>query len=222
MAYDLTIECIDEVIIAGTTRVCLYSNHTTVPCLDLDCLRSGPWRLKGLNGGTSGLYQGLYAIQQYGYVDTGKASTWQGGITMPAAARWKGKTVPNSVNYNIHSTMDIFPTMLSMAGVSLPKDRTIDGRDMSGLISGGVDTPHETIMHYREGTIFAARQGGFKAHFATKSGYGKDPTVVHNPPLFFNTLIDPMEQFPIEIGNLPSGVYEGITSAVAAHRSSLQ
>lgn len=61
--------------------------------------------------------------------------------------------------------------------------------------------------------LYAARIKNWKAHFITKSGFGLDPPVVHDPPLVFNVDADPAEQYPVAADAIPAGVLDSIMSA---------
>ena len=54
--------------------------------------RSGPWKIQGLSGGSEGLFVGRYS----GYWNTGKGSTWDGGIHEAAFAHWEGTIKPGT------------------------------------------------------------------------------------------------------------------------------
>jgi arylsulfatase A-like enzyme len=74
-----------------------------------------------------------------GYWNTGKGSTWEGGIHEAAFAYWKGTIEPFSRSTEVVSSLDLFPTATALAGLTLPTDRVYDGRDMSDVLmkSGG-------------------------------------------------------------------------------------
>ena len=57
--------------------------------------------------------------------------------------------------------------------------------------------------------------GSFKAHFLTKSEYGVDPVVRHNPPLLFHLGHDPSEMFNVAAQN--SRVVADIQAIAAQH-----
>ena len=129
---------------------------------------NGPWLLRGLSGGSAGLFTGRYS----GYWSTGKASNWEGGIRMPAFAYWKGKISPYSRSSEIISSMDVFPTLSKLAGVDLPSNRTYDGRDMSDiLLQENGKSKHDFLFIY--GTcsgdpywsVSSVRHGKYKAHW---------------------------------------------------------
>jgi arylsulfatase A-like enzyme len=86
---------------------------------------------------------------------------------MPAMVRWPGKIRPGSTSIDLVATYDIFATMVSLAGASLPKDRLYDGIDISPVF---FETPgatgHECIFNYKSGASLAVvRCGKWKVHF---------------------------------------------------------
>ncbi len=56
-----------------------------------------------------------------------KRDVHEGGIRVPGLARWPGKIKPATTSDIPVIGSDIFPTMLGIAGVETPKDRTLDG-----------------------------------------------------------------------------------------------
>ena len=73
---------------------------------------NGPWLIRGTSGGSTGLLSGRFA----GYWNVGKGSTWEGGIREAGFAHWPGVVKPNSRSAEIISSMDVFPTVLKLAG----------------------------------------------------------------------------------------------------------
>ena len=53
---------------------------------------------------------------------------------MPAFAYWKDKIVPYSRSSHVISSLDVFPTLSSLVGLPLPKNRVYDGRDMTSVL----------------------------------------------------------------------------------------
>lgn len=170
---------------------------------------NGPWLIKDLSGGSAGLFTGRFA----GYWNTGKATTWEGGIRMPAFAYWKGKIPPFSRSSEIVSSLDVFPTLSELAGVSLPPNRTMDGRDMSDvLLEEHGKSQHDFLFIY--GTcgkgpyweVSGVRHGDYKAHWCTMPGLQDNRTAMihrYDPPLLFNVAKDPSEAFPISYNTIP-------------------
>ncbi len=83
---------------------------------------NGPWLIMGERGGSAGLLR------------EGKGSTWEGGMREPGIAWWPGTISAGSVSEALASTLDIFPTACSLAGVPLPTDRPLDGFDLSPVL----------------------------------------------------------------------------------------
>lgn len=111
-----------------------------------------------------------------GRMKGGKGQVWEGGIRMPGAVIWPGKVTPGSVSETLVSTMDIFPTILSAAGVHLPSSYVVDGKDMTPVLTGETQkTQHEVFFHYCGFKILAARIfGRFKVYWGTQNWYTYD------------------------------------------------
>ncbi|MGV3663105.1 MAG: sulfatase [Prosthecobacter sp.] len=65
-----------------------------------------------------------------------KRDVHEGGIRVPGLARWPGKIKAGSTSEVPVIGSDIFPTMLGIAGVETPKDRTIDGVNILPVLQG--------------------------------------------------------------------------------------
>jgi len=168
---------------------------------------NGPWLIQNQAGGSAGLLR------------EGKGSTWDGGMREPGIAWWPGRIKAGSLNHELACTMDLFTTSLKLAGGEVLQDRVIDGVDMAPLLFGAGPSQRDTFFYYRGTQLFAARKGPFKAHFITRSGYGKDQAEKHDPPLLFHLPQDPSEQFDVAT-NHPAALAD-IARAVEAHRAKL-
>ena len=51
-----------------------------------------------------------------------KGTCYDAGMREPLIFNWKNKIVPNQVFNNLVSFVDIFPTLLEVAGVNIPSD----------------------------------------------------------------------------------------------------
>ena len=85
---------------------------------------NGPWLGYGIDGGSAGPLR------------DGKGSTWEGGVRVPAIFRWPGRIPPARRTDAVAGNIDLLPTLTAIAGAQLPKDRTLDGRDLTGLLNG--------------------------------------------------------------------------------------
>jgi len=70
-----------------------------------------------------------------------KLSTLEGGIRVPCIAWGPGLGVRTRCETSeVTRAMDWYPTLASLAGVKVPADRVIDGRDITSLLTGKTDT----------------------------------------------------------------------------------
>lgn len=140
-------------------------------------------------------------------------------MRVPGIAWWPGKIKPG-VNSTPVNAMDLFPTVLGLAGVAVPKDRAIDGADISGLLLRGEVVAERAFFYYRGMQLFACRLGVYKAHFQTQAGYGQPKADKPEMPLLYNLAHDPSERFDIAKEN--PEVLERIKAAVAAHSAEMK
>lgn len=93
-----------------------------------------------------------------------KSLVWEGGFRVPTLAWWPGTIPAGSVTEEMASHLDLFPTFANLAGVELPADRIIDGKDISDLLLNPSDaiSPHEYFFYYSEDTLRAVRSGPWK------------------------------------------------------------
>jgi len=189
--------------IVGNVVAEVKSNNISGNTLYLFTGDNGPWMVKGKSGGSEGLLTGVTA----GYWNTGKGSTWEGGMHEAGFAHWEGQIEPMSRSSEVVSSMDVFPTVSKLAGVALPTDRVYDGRDMSAILldsTGTAKSLHEFLFFYGGCSAngpSAVRYGAYKAYWCTGPGLGgcagcnkkQYPTT----PLLFNLWEDPSEAYPL-------------------------
>ena len=143
---------------------------------------NGPWKSFRQQGGSAGLLR------------DGKGSTWEGGMREPTLFWWPGAIEPGVV-MEIGSTLDLLPTIGSLAGAEIPSDRKLDGFDLSSTLLDKKPSPRDQMIYYHGDEVFAVRQGMYKAHFKTKTSYtGQRQAEVHDPPLLYHLGHDPSEQ----------------------------
>ena len=63
-----------------------------------------------------------------------KGSVYEGGHRVPAIAWWPGRVEPNTQTDALGISIDVMPTILSIAGIESPKNRPLDGVDLSPAI----------------------------------------------------------------------------------------
>lgn len=109
---------------------------------------NGPWY-----GGSTGGLRGM------------KGHTWEGGLRVPMIARWPGRIPAGLVNDAVAGSIDILPTLLKVAGVAVPDDRVIDGRDLWPLLtSPDAPSPHEAVFGMQGPNLATVRSGRWRLH----------------------------------------------------------
>ena len=79
---------------------------------------------------------GLHTVTDNAPLRMGKGYPYEGGIREAMAVCWPG-TVPAGVrSAALVSSIDFFPTILSLAGCSFPGDRIIDGLNLAAVLAG--------------------------------------------------------------------------------------
>ncbi len=69
-----------------------------------------------------------------------KLTTWEGGLRVPCIAWGPGLGIQaDTVTSAMANAMDWYPTLASLAGIRVPEGVTLDGRDMSTLLTGESD-----------------------------------------------------------------------------------
>jgi arylsulfatase A len=133
--------------ILDTLRILGIASRTLV----LFTSDNGPWLTQGKNGGIARPLRG------------GKGSTWEGGMREPTIAWWPGHIPPGSECSATIANIDVLPTFVKLAGGQVPRDRDIDGQDISPLLlRQSKESPHEAFFYFRGETLEAVRSGPWK------------------------------------------------------------
>ncbi len=169
---------------------------------------NGPWLIRGVNGGSAGLLR------------EGKGSTWEGGMREPGIAWWPGRIKPGQVTQALAGTMDLFPTFVKLAGGEVPKDRVLDGVDMSPVLFGTGPSNRQSHFYYRGQRLMAVRKGPWKAHLMTQDGYGQKEAIRHDPPLLFQVEQDPSERF--DVAKEHPEVVADLLAEIERHKATVQ
>jgi len=108
--------------------------------------------------------------EDYGHDPSGgwrgvKRDAWEGGHRVPFIARWPGRIPKGQVSDQVTNTTDIFATLASVVGATLPDDAATDSFDMLPAMLGIQDRaqsirPHLLTQSF--GGEFQLRQGKWK------------------------------------------------------------
>lgn len=112
---------------------------------------NGPWLNFGAHAGNTG---GLRE---------GKGVSFEGGQRVPCIMRWPGVIPAGTVTGQLASTIDIFPTLASLTGTSMPV-HIVDGVDISPVLKGDFDCEPRTSFYYyyNRNSLEAVRSGTWK------------------------------------------------------------
>ncbi|MEM7390988.1 MAG: sulfatase/phosphatase domain-containing protein, partial [Verrucomicrobiota bacterium] len=100
-----------------------------------------------------------------GGLNGGKYCTMEGGHRVPGLFRWPGKIPPGQVSEVTLTSMDVLPLFCGLAGVELPGDRNIDGKNILSVLQGKEpETPHKRLFYYNGTNLQAVREGHWKLH----------------------------------------------------------
>ncbi|WP_339876408.1 sulfatase [uncultured Algoriphagus sp.] len=146
---------------------------------------NGPWLVYNEQGGSAGPLFG------------GKGTSYEGGVRVPTVIWGPGNVKPGVIS-KIGSTLDLLPTITSLAGTKMPQDRVYDGLDLSPVIRGEESTPRDEMFYYHGDRLFAVRKGNYKLYFYSNNpaGYPEKLEKLEKQTLY-NLGHDPSERFDL-------------------------
>ncbi|MBI1355004.1 MAG: sulfatase-like hydrolase/transferase [Acidobacteria bacterium] len=81
-----------------------------------------------------------------------KATMWEGGVRVVFAARWPGKIPAGTVTHEFLTSLEVFPTLVKLAGAELPQGVKYDGFDMLPVLAGQAKSEREQMVWERRNT----------------------------------------------------------------------
>ncbi len=97
-----------------------------------------------------------------------KGTLYEGGIRMPFIIRWPGVIEADKVNHtSMVCTVDLFPSLCSIAGVDFTTNYPLDGKDMSQILLGNSEERRETPLFWEFGKTKADR---ISPHIGVREG----------------------------------------------------
>ena len=139
---------------------------------------NGPW----LNPPSRMLQKGnlLWHAGSPGPLSGHKGTLLEGGVRVPCILRWPGRIEAGQTSAEMAATLDLYATLVTAAGGSLPKHK-IDGHDLRPFLFGKTKWSPRKIHFYSKGRgPGAVREGPWKLHADGR---------------LFNLDIDPAERF---------------------------
>ncbi len=115
------------------------------------------------------------AIGSAGPLRGRKGSTFEGGMREATVVRWPGRIPAGVVNDELVTAMDLLPTFAKLAGVDIPSDRVIDGKDIWPVLTAGAKSPHQAFFYHGGNQLKAVRSGPWKLHVK-----GDKPTALYH------------------------------------------
>jgi arylsulfatase A len=92
-----------------------------------------------------------------------KGQSYEGGFRVPFVAWWPGHVPAGAEDATPAMSIDLFPSFLALAGVTLPDDRVIDGADLRPVLLGsGGSLPERPLFFSKDYDVEAVRQGRWK------------------------------------------------------------
>ncbi len=179
--YGDTVETIDWSV--GEVLAALKANGLDENTLVVFTSDNGPWF-----EGSSGPFRDR------------KGSSWEGGLRVPFIARWPGELPAGQLSSEPAMNIDLFPTIVRLAGGELPTDRAIDGKDIMPLLRDSAESPHEALYLFDADRITAVRAGQWKlvveARYRAAVASFDNPASYYSPhALLFDLEKDPTETY---------------------------
>ncbi|HET56827.1 MAG TPA: twin-arginine translocation signal domain-containing protein [Deltaproteobacteria bacterium] len=130
----------------GEILTCLEKNDLAENTLVIFTSDNGPWY-----EGSTGSLRGR------------KGQSYEGGFRVPFVARWPERIPRGIDNAAPVMNIDLYPTLLSLAGVCLPRDRIVDGKDITALLTGtSARSPHDALYFFHYDQLEGIRAGSWK------------------------------------------------------------
>lgn len=148
-----------------------------------------------------------------------KATTWEGGQRVPCIMRWPGRIAAGSTCRELATSMDFYPTFSALAGVDVPDDRIIDGKDIRDLMFDPeqAKTPHDAFFYSYQDYLEAVRSGDWKLHvrkrdeeiqelYNLKDDVGETTNLYDQQPEIVKELEKKLDAWREDVGDAATGV----------------
>ncbi|MDP3518700.1 MAG: sulfatase [Pseudohongiella sp.] len=135
-----------------------------------------------------------------GHLRDRKGVSWDGGARVPFIARWPSIIPAGQSSDEPVMNIDLFPTLLALAGGELPTDRVIDGKDIMPVIRDGAASPHEALFLFQNDRIAGVRSGQWKLvlesnYLSAITRFDHEASQFGTEGLLFDLALDPSETY---------------------------
>lgn len=168
---------------------------------------NGPWVPYNEHAGSAGLFYGA------------KGTGYEGGQRVPGIFWAPGLIAPGVVS-QIGSTLDLLPTIASMARVAVPADRQYDSYDLTPVLTQHGKSPRQEMFYYHGTRIFAVRKGDYKLYFYENNPAGYPGRMKKLDSLrLFNLQHDPSEKY--DIAERHPEIIKELQELVSGHKATV-
>jgi arylsulfatase A-like enzyme len=122
----------------------------------------------------------------------GKGSLYEGGTRVIALANWPGHIKPGTTVEGMIHVVDMYPTLIDLAGGKFDRNKPLDGLDVWPAIAGGQPSPRTEVIYNIEPFRAGVRQGDWKLIWRTPL-----PAAVE----LYNIAQDPYEKNDVAAAN---------------------
>ena len=91
-----------------------------------------------------------------------KGNTYDGGYRVPLIWSWPKSWPSGSRRSALTSHLDVLPTIAAAAGLALPEDLTIDGRDLNPVLRGERRQVHDEFVYFDNEDVVGVRDDRWK------------------------------------------------------------
>lgn len=165
---------------------------------------NGPWLVFDTHGGSAGPLR------------AGKGTTFEGGQRVPTIFWGPGIVKPGLVN-DMGSTLDVINTFAAFAGAEVPKDRKMDGYDLSPALKGEGKSPRTEFYYWAFAELHGVRSGAWKLHVQQREAINYGRTVEMAAPELYDIEADLSEKF--NRAEAKPEVVESLQKMIEKHRA---
>ena len=160
--YGDAVQCFDwqvGQIVDALKKHDLLDNTLIVISTDNGRLRTVSAELEGIYGHAAAVDASLPSVLRGGKGQ----SRYEGGVRVPCVMHWPKKIAAGTQTPEMATGFDLFTTFAKVAGGDIPKDRIIDGKDLTPLLfEKDAMTPHKELWFYENYNLVAVREGKWK------------------------------------------------------------